>query len=117
MKNLYLAPECIGNTILFDIKPNYYDEANVRQEFPVGYKYSVVLPGQQFEKLQVKIPGPQSLEAPLSGHEPMVEFVNLKVKPYVDSRTGRLAFSASATGIKVVGSNIGTDGKGKNAGV
>lgn len=106
MKNVYLAEKCIGPAILFDVKANYYNEANELQESPVGYKYSVVLPQQSFDKLTVKIPGTQLLEAPMSGHEIVVEFDELKVKPYVD-RNGRLAFTASATGIKVIGTDVG----------
>ena len=102
MTNTYLDTTNFGPMILFAIRPNMYDDNNVEQAKPVGFKYGVVLPEQDYEKLYVKIPGPQILETPLSGHGPQVEFTDLRVKPYVDSKTGRMAFTTTATGIKVI---------------
>ena len=102
MTNTYLDTTNFGPMILFAIRPNMYDDNNVEQAKPVGFKYGVVLPEQDYEKLYVKIPGPQILEAPLSGHGPQVEFTDLQVKPYVESKTARMAFTSTATGIKVV---------------
>ena len=45
----------------------------------------------------------------MSGNEPRVEFLDLRVRPYVD-RTGRMAYTASATGVRVI-----TDNKPKPA--
>lgn len=101
MNNVFLDTTNFGPMTLFSVRPNMYDDNNVEQAKPVGFKYGVVLPEQEFEKLYVKIPGPQLLETPLSGHGPQVEFTDLRVKPYVD-RNGRMAFSATAAGIKVV---------------
>ena len=56
----------------------------------------------RYDKLTVKIPGTQLLECPVSGNEPQVAFEGLKVRPYVD-RTGRMAYTASATSVRVAG--------------
>lgn len=107
MKNVYLSEKCIGSLILVDAHPDYYGDSKTRSEAPVGTRYEVMMPLHRFEKLTVKVPGEQQVETPLSGSEPHVEFADLRVKPYVDSRTGRLAFTASATGIKVIGTDVG----------
>lgn len=101
-----ISNESLGTTQLVGVTPDYYGSDKVRHDVPIGAKYEVVLPMQRYEHLTVKIPGPQLMETPISGHEPMVEFTDLKVKPYVD-HSGRLAFTASATGIKVVGTDTG----------
>lgn len=80
--NLYLAPACLGTMILVSVVPDYYGT----------------------DKLTVKIPGAPLLQAPISGSEPQVEFNDLQVRPYVD-RTGRMAYTASASGVRVVGND------------
>lgn len=97
---LYLAIACIGQTLLVDIRPYYDYTDNVRSQDPVGYIYDVCLPMHKMDKLFVKIPGKQLMDAPLNGALP-VEFVNLHARPYVD-RNGRLAVTATANGIKAV---------------
>lgn len=101
-----ISNESLGTTQLVGVTPDYYGADKMRHDTPQGYKYEVVLPAQRYERLTVKIPGAQLLETPLSGHEPTVEFADLRVKPYVD-HAGRLAFTASATGIKVIGTDVG----------
>ena len=97
---LYLAIACIGQTLLVDIRPYYAYTDSVRSQDPVGYIYDVCLPMHKMDKLFVKIPGKQLMDAPLNGALP-VEFVNLHARPYVD-RNGRLAVTATANGIKAV---------------
>lgn len=97
---LYLAIACIGQTLLVDIRPYYDYTDNARSQDPVGYIYDVCLPMHKMDKLFVKIPGKQLMDAPLNGALP-VEFVNLHARPYVD-RNGRLAVTATANGIKAV---------------
>lgn len=97
---LYLAIACIGQTLLVDIRPYYDYTDNVRSQDPVGYIYDVCLPMHKMDKLFVKIPGKQLMDAPLNGALP-VEFANLHARPYVD-RNGRLAVTATANGIKAV---------------
>ena len=112
MNNVVIDNSCLGTFILIDVTPDYYGADNERHKKAQGYKYEVLMPAQKHDKIVVKIPGEQQLEAPLSGNEPTVEFADLKVKPYVDSKTGRMAFSATAAGIKVVAGAGKTQAKG-----
>ena len=107
MMNVVLDNSCLGKFKLVSVKPDYYGSDKVRHYAPVGAKYEVVLPMQLYERLMVKIPGAQLMETPVSGHEPIVEFADLIVKPYVD-HSGHIAFSAAASGIKVVDTTAGT---------
>ena len=102
--NLYMAPACLGAMILVSVVPDYYGTDKERHAEPQGHKYEVMLPAHRYDKLTVKIPGTQLLECPVSGNEPQVAFEGLKVRPYVD-RTGRMAYTASATGVRVVGND------------
>ena len=102
--NLYLAPACLGTMILVGITPDYYGTDKERHAEPQGHKYEVMLPVHRYDKLTVKIPGAPLLQAPVSGNEPQVEFNDLLVRPYVD-RTGRMAYTASATSVRVVGND------------
>lgn len=98
---IYLAPECLGTQIeLVEITPDYYGDSRERQAQPVGYRYSVLLRGHAADKLVVKIPGAQQMEAPVSGAGVMVRFDALRERPYVNRATGQLAYSATAAGIK-----------------
>ena len=101
MISAFIDNACLGSFQLVGVTPDYFGTDKVRHDAPVGAKYEVVLPAQKYERLTVKIAGSQQMETPLSGSEPVVEFSDLSVKPYVD-RNGRLAFSANATSIKVV---------------
>lgn len=107
---IYLAVSCIGNMILVGVIPDYYGNDREKHAEPQGYKYEVMLPSHKYDKLVIKIPGKQLLDAPVSGAEPMVEFADLRVRPYVD-HAGRMAYTASATSIKVVDSGSGKTGK------
>ena len=111
MINVVIDNACLGTFRLVDVVPDFYGSSTERQKDPQGYKYDVLMPDQKSEKILIKIPGKQLMEVPLSGHEPTVEFEGLVIKPYVD-RNGRLAFSATATGIKVVDANGKTQAKG-----
>ena len=99
--NLYLAPECLGSMILIGVIPDYYGLDKEKHSDPQGHKYEVMLPQHRYDKLVIKIPGTQLLDSPVSGSEPQVVFEGLNVRPYVD-RTGRMAYTASATGVRVV---------------
>ena len=99
--NLYLAPACLGAMILVSVVPDYYGTDKERHAEPQGHKYEVMLPAHRYDKLVIKILGAQLMDSPVSGSEPQVEFTELKMRPYVD-RTGRMAYTASATGVRVV---------------
>lgn len=102
--NLYLAPACLGPMVLISVVPDYYGTDKEKHSDPQGHKYEEMLPAHRYDKLMVKIPGAPLLQAPISGSEPQVEFNDLQVRPYVD-RTGRIAYTASATGVRVVGND------------
>lgn len=99
--NLYLSPECLGTIILVSVSPDYYGLDKERHAEIQGYKYEVMLPQHRYDKLVIKILGAQLMDSPISGNEPQVTFEGLRVRPYVD-RTGRMAYTASATGVKSV---------------
>lgn len=75
-----------------------------------GTSYDVLLPDQQYERLRVKIASDSVApveqadldEANKRGNCYMVRFQNLEVKPYA-SANGRIAYSARADAVEVVG--------------
>ncbi len=100
-KNLYLAPECLGNKfLLVDVTPNYYS-GSTRMAEPVGFRYAVCVPALSMEKLCVKIAGQQLMDAPAFEQPVYVAFEGLRVHPYVNIN-GRMALTASATGIRAI---------------
>jgi len=107
---LFLALACLGPMILVGVTPDYYGSDREKHAEPQGFKYEVMLPLHKYDKLVVKIPGKQLIEAPISGAEPTVEFQDLKVRPYV-GHDGRMAFTATAGGVKVAEAASGKTGK------
>ena len=98
---LRLDPGCLGNILqLVEVSPNYYSEGK-RLEVPNGYKYAVCVQAHRNDKLSVTIPGAQLMETPSTMTDVYVAFDGLTVRPYVD-RNGRLALTATATGIRKV---------------
>ncbi len=69
-------------------------------ENQIGYTYTVILPQHGFEQLDVKIDGDKRIEVQ-PGKSVAVEFVNLRVKPYVKRDTSFITFSAKADDIRV----------------
>lgn len=109
--NLKIDPACLGDTLqLMDVTPNLYENGQ-RLAAPNGYKYSVCVRAHRNDKLSVLIPGAQLMETPSTMLDVFVEFTDLVVRPYVD-RTGRLAFTATASGIKAVKRSGGNEGSG-----
>ena len=93
----WLDPRCVGDAMLVSVRPiNYQDGKRVDE--PVGHTYEVVLPEHGYDKLGVKIEGKRLMEAPSEGFV-AVDFDKLVVRPYV-TRDGRLAYTASAAGIR-----------------
>lgn len=97
---IYIDNRCLGQMQLVAVTPVYY-AGGVRQSSVQSIAYEVVLPEHQYDKLRITISGlePQIAEPAIS-ETVMVAFDNLRVKPYV--REGRLAFSATATGIRAI---------------
>lgn len=106
MQNIYLDVESLGKQMmLVAVTPDMYLNGQKVAE-PVGYRYDVCLRAHGMDKLSVRIPGAQLIEAPTPEQDLYVRFDGLRVRPYVGSN-GRLAFTAHATGIHAVttGSN------------
>jgi hypothetical protein len=99
-KSLVIENKCLGDTLqLVDVTPDLYSDGQ-KLSSPCGYKYEVCVRAHRNDKLTVRIPGMQLMEAPSTMQDVFVTFDDLVVRPYVD-RTGHLAVSATATSIKV----------------
>lgn len=98
---LLIDNKCFGDSFLLtNVRPiNYVDGKRVEQ--PVGYTYEVCVRTLRNDKLSVKIMGEQLMGAPSLVQDLYVTFAGLLVHPYVN-RDGRIALTASATGIKAV---------------
>ena len=98
-KDLYLDNHCLGEKMLLvSVTPDLYINGQRLAE-PIGFKYEVCLRAHDMDKLSVKIPGPQQMDAPLPEADVLVRFDGLTVRPYV-AKNGRLAFTSSATAIR-----------------
>ena len=95
IKNLLIDPACLGKTMyLASVDPYYkYDAQKQKTNEIAGYRYDVVLAEKEFEKLTVKIPGGQQIEAKV-GEMTAVAFDGLEIKVYVIG--GDLKLSATA---------------------
>lgn len=95
LKNLTINPDCLGKTMyLASVAPYYkYDAQKQKTNEIEGYRYDVVLAEKEFEKLAVKIPGAQQIDAKV-GEMTAVALEGLEVKVYVIG--GDLKLSATA---------------------
>ena len=95
LRNLLIDPACLGKTMyLAGVTPSYkYDDNKQKTSEIEGYRYDVVLVDRGFDKIAVKIPGKQQLEAK-DGEIMAVAFEGLEIKVYVIS--GELKLSATA---------------------
>ncbi len=99
--NLFIDPSCLGDAMqLVDVRPIMYADGK-RLDAPVGNTYEVCVRALRNDKLAVKIMGAQQMEQPSTMQDIYVQFDDLRVRPYV-TREGRLALTATATGIKPV---------------
>lgn len=111
--NLYLDNESLGPKMqLVDVRADMYLNGQ-RQDTAHGYVYDVVLPSHKYDHLAVHISGDVQLEAPSTMQTIMVEFDELRVRPYVD-RSGRLALTATAKSIRQTKSNISANSSTDN---
>lgn len=101
-KELWLDNASVGAMKLCEVRPAYDYKDGVRQADVSGYRYVVVLMEHGLEKISVTIPGPQLIE--FDGDYKNVVFDGLKVRPYV-GRDGKLAVTATATGVKFADEN------------
>lgn len=112
IKEIKLDNECLGKQMLLvGITPDLYVNGQKVTD-PVGYRYDVCLRSHGMDKLSVRIPGAQQMDVPAPEADVYVRFEGLVVRPYV-AQNGRLAFTASATGIRPVtgsGNSVPTKG-------
>ena len=98
LSDLKIDTRCLGKKmLLIDVLPVYAYENSVRTDTVTGYRYIVVLPEKQFEKLSVKILGEVMMDKPMDGYREIV-FENLEIRPYF--LNGNYEITASATGIR-----------------
>ena len=111
-KELRLDNACLGKQMLLvGVTPDLYANGQ-RLDVPVGYRYDVCLRSHGMDKLSVKIPGAQQIDAPNPEADVYVRFDDLSVRPYVNGN-GRLALTATASAIHPVpGREGGTQPKG-----
>ena len=100
MKKFFLDAKCLGTEFfLTGIRPWYTYNDGVKGD-QCGYAYEVCVPANNLERMTVKVPGEQRVDAPETGYL-RVTFENLLVSPYVTSE-GRLGLSATADGISLM---------------
>lgn len=99
---LVIDNHCFGNTMLLNrITPYYVYENDQKTNKICGYKYSVVLPGRNFQTLDVKIAGDRPLiQIPAHVDFVSVKFTDLEAKLYYDNNH-RIQVSAKAAGIRL----------------
>ena len=97
---LVIDNHCFGNTMLLNRITPYYVYENDRKTNKIcGYKYSVVLPGRNFQTLDVKIEGDRPLiQIPAHVDFVSVKFTDLEAKLYYDNNH-RIQVSTKAAGI------------------
>lgn len=82
--------------MLVETAPYYSYIDNKRSDEIMGYRYVVVMPQHNLDKLAIKIPGPLQCEKP-EGHYPAVEFSGLHLKVFWSPEGYKVA--AEADGI------------------
>lgn len=99
LRDLTIDPKSLGaKLLLVDVRPAYEYQDGRRTENITGYRYYIALPDKGFEKLAVKIEGPQQLDKP-DGYAEVV-FDGLEIYAYVSG--GQIQVGARATGISEV---------------
>lgn len=86
--------------ILTDVEPYYEYVDNMRTDHVAGYKYTVVLPECNYEKLNVKIAGNQQIN--FDGDLVNVQFVGLQIRAYSMASQKNVYLSAKADGIQAI---------------
>ena len=96
IRDLRIDPASIGKVkLLVDIIPVHEYRDKQRTDVILGHRYIVALPQLSYEKLGVRIDGPQLLDKPESAVE--VEFSGLELGAY--EAQGHTMITAKATGI------------------
>lgn len=96
IRDLRIDPASIGKVkLLVDVIPVHEYREKQRTDNILGYRYIVALPQLAFEKIGIRIDGPQLLEKPETAVE--VEFSGLELSAYESQ--GHAVVTAKATGI------------------
>lgn len=99
ISDLIIDPKSLGSKLwLVDVIPAYEYKDNRRTDNILGYRYSIALPEKGLEKINVRIDGPQLMEAPDGYVE--VRFEGLEV--FIFWSQGQPQVGAKATGIHLV---------------
>ena len=99
IRDIRIDPASVGKVkLLVDVIPVFEYKDKVRTDVILGYRYVVALPQLAYEKLGVRIDGPQLLEKPETAAE--VEFSGLELTAYESQ--GHTMISAKATGVTLV---------------
>ena len=82
LKDLTIDPKSLGSKLqLVDVVPVYEYKDGQRTDNLTGHRYTLALPEKAFEKIGVKIEGPQQLEKPVGFVE--VVFEGLEIYAYL----------------------------------
>ena len=99
LSGLHIMLDDLGiQYLVTGVRPYYaYAGDGQRTDKVDGYKYSTVLPGKQFAKLEVKVPGSQRLDVS-HGEYVSVRYDGLEAKLYYD-HNNRVQLSAKAVDV------------------
>lgn len=86
--------------LLVEVRPRFEYQNGQRTDTITGYSYIAVLPDRSFEKLSVRIDGPQLMQQPEDGDYVHVEFDHLEL--FIYWAQGQYSVGARATGIHPV---------------
>lgn len=97
--DLIIDPRSLGSKFwLVSIDPAYSYQNGQRTSEISGYRYTVALPEKNLEKVGIKIPGKQLLDAPENGYME-VTFTGLEL--YFYWQNGQPNIAAKATGVSL----------------
>ena len=96
LNDLFIDPKSLGSKLLLvDVTPVYEYTDGKRTDNLTGHRYTVALPEKAFEKIGVKIEGPQLLEKP----DGFVEVVFDGLEIYAYLANGQIQIGARAKGV------------------
>ena len=94
--DLVIAPSSLGSKLwLVDVAPAYEYKKGQRTDSITGYRYVIVMPDKQMDKISVRIDGKKLMDSPDGYAE--VRFDGLEV--FVYWARGDYSVGAKATGI------------------
>lgn len=91
-----------GTMILVDVAPYFKYKDNEKTDIVEGYRYTVALPNQKFEKIGVKVAGNQQLEISDDDSMMQVDFTGFEAKFFRNFKTKEYILTANADSIEVI---------------